>query len=1505
MPDNTNYTISKISDLPKGWKDAFVPSRGGAAAVNSFLQWLRGDKNLSKTAWQVFRQKGLIAGDQTSAYLTERGIEAIEDEEFWMDRDTVVAATEPPVETVKPAEPAAETAGTPRPKRQRLVADIGQPVKITAVQSQGADGANTDPANIGRTGKIVKINRQSYNVELDDGTVIRVKKDNLEAADKPAPKPEAAPAAETSGSGQSEPLDVLERIVADYSKQAAEKEARVEELKQKEEALKAELEQILAAKSGLAPETAEAPTIDIDAITAEVTRQLAAQTAKTAETTETTEDVSTDAIVEAVRAAMAETVAEVVPEVATAAAAAVAATQRERDPEAVAAAQRLKETAQRVNEKLADVGVEKLDLTKPVDTAKAAEAAKQKSGQSMRPPMSKEDQQVRGGERGPGSFSNTGRGARTASGGEQDMLARELMRMLGERFNVNIGLFGRGGKNPPAGMESTGTENDEAAKLQITASKAAVDRILTEQYGTTDVEDAVRIQVVRGMESKAGRAIDRIMRGVQAGRIDDLNLAPAEFELANQLVGYYAPGVTTTYGTLEPRTTGFETGESDAENRAPTAARTVWDFEAVGLGPDEDEEDVTPDELIAGEIADALQAADDTADATADMTDEEGEAVALPETPESQIDETGVEDENAYSENEDLMRQAMTLAAATGAVGAGRAGRRNAVDPNQLTYFDWANVLDYYTDPTLSNAEREQRRLRTENQRPQMQTGRVVGYAKGDEVVLREVADQNPAAYADWTPIYESVTTPSFEQAANYMLGVKPDPRQGTWIDTRFGREFVPNWAPTVQGPRVSPMYGPLAGVGNPNTPAVVEQMYQRMAEPGYTAPEYTAPRYPSVGGRFPAPAAAPAGFDSGLVRPEYGPPRPLDVVDAAGNLKYETGNPALLDVGQPRVSQIPSPVAMPGAVAPTGPLVMPNPPAPPTPAQLDVIEGYTPKTDFGLAGAATLGAALAGGAEDPFNRWRADPTPPYTPVGQTTPMLDGNPLNTSRQPDVRVATAASTPPPTAAPTPQVATSASSASPTRPVMERIVPRSPFATPETPVTLGTRAANQVVDDIDVAGQAAQDRLRNIRLGLEAQAPGGPTGPTGPTGGEAARQAGRNRLADLANRLGVPPSPGTPPPPGTPFNYGDELASFENRMAQINSRIGTPPGGPTGGGPSVAGPMTGRLAGGPSFADRILRGGYTPEALRARMYGPGPGTVPGAGPYKPPIGALKGAKAGAFRFAGPAIAGGIANFVGSRINTPYRPDEEGFDLTDVGQGLESGGTALGLGSIAAGLATGAGLIGTGPAGWALAAGTGLAALYGALQGKKTPDQRIDAVGGALGLDPEMSTTYKNVISAMRESGASDEEVAAMTSQFTQQMISDYQLNRQAATSSTTMSPTQQMALQRDYYQTIQNITADANRYTDAAYAQLGFDPNTMVAQYAGTSNEPFARSLAAIRANAAEYGTAAANQALREPFADYYEYLQSQRMGGYGTAAASQTDLLNALNQQAGYATMAGG
>ena len=264
---------------------------------------------------------------------------------------------------------------------------------------------------------------------------------------------------------------------------------------------------------------------------------------------------------------------------------------------------------------------------------------------------------------------------------------------------------------------------------------------------------------------------------------------------------------------------------------------------------------------------------------------------------------------------------------------------------------------------------------------------------------------------------------------------------------------------------------------------------------------------------------------------------------------------------------------------------------------------------------------------------------------------------------------------------------------------------------------------------------------------------------------------------------------------------------------------------------------------------------------------------------------------------AIGGFGAQLVGNRLNQQFSIDEEGFDSTDVGQGLQAGGQVLGIGGpLTAGL-IGAGIV-SGPVGWGLlAAGTLGAGLYSALQGKKTPSQKIEAVADSLGVDPNVRSQYLNVIDALRESDASDEEI----NQYTQNFISEMMNDNMGAASAPQMSPADQMALQREYFDTIQRINAESNRYSDLAYGQLGLDPNTMADQYAGTSNESLARMLAASRAVGAQYSAALSNQALQQPFADYYQYLQSQ--GGYGAAASSQASMLNMLNQQNGYSALA--
>ena len=379
----------------------------------------------------------------------------------------------------------------------------------------------------------------------------------------------------------------------------------------------------------------------------------------------------------------------------------------------------------------------------------------------------------------------------------------------------------------------------------------------------------------------------------------------------------------------------------------------------------------------------------------------------------------------------------------------------------------------------------------------------------------------------------------------------------------------------------------------------------------------------------------------------------------------------------------------------------------------------------------------------------------------------------------------------------------------------------------------------------------------------------------------------RFDDIGGGRGVPPGGGGVPPGGGGgggFGGGNVPPSGGN----------VPPSGGGGLGP-MYGPGRAQyeaIVNRPTFADRLLRGGRTAAQLRETRFGPGVGALKGAG-----RGLMS---AGSF---GTGLAGFAAGTVGRRLNRPETIDEEGFDVADVGQGLQGAEPVLAFGGPATAAAIGAGLV-TGPVGWGLlAAGTLGAALYGATRGKKTPTQKLDAVASTLGVDSEITSRYRNVLDAMRESGSSDEEVAAQADLFRQQMIQDYQMQEQAA-STPTMSPEQQMALQKEYARRIAEINAESNRYTDLAYQQLGLDPNAGITPYVGTSNEALARQLSATRAAAANYGGALAQQAYTTPFADYYKYLQEQQManaGTYGSSLSAQTDVLNQLG---GMQTMAG-
>lgn len=482
---------------------------------------------------------------------------------------------------------------------------------------------------------------------------------------------------------------------------------------------------------------------------------------------------------------------------------------------------------------------------------------------------------------------------------------------------------------------------------------------------------------------------------------------------------------------------------------------------------------------------------------------------------------------------------------------------------------------------------------------------------------------------------------------------------------------------------------------------------------------------------------------------------------------------------------------------------------------------------------AATLGASLVGATRDEI---------PSMPKAQNpTRMLDGNPLISSLQPDPRVATSA--PPSTVTATPQAATStgappASGGEP--PVIRRIVPTSPFAPTET--TLGSRASRQVLSDVDAANQAAQDRLRDIRLNLEAS----------DDVGEAVRQGARNRISDLASRLGTPPSPGTPPPPGTPFDYADELASFEDRMAQINSRIGGPGGG----------------------------GGGVPPTLAQRARGFGRGLMTPAS-------------------IGVGLAGFGAGLAAEKLDTPYTPDVEGVDTADIGQGLRSVAPVLSFGGPLAAGAIGAGLV-SGPIGWGILGAAALgSAIWGATRGKKTPTEKLSSAGKALGLSDEQIGRYTSQVEAMREYGVDDEMMATAQQGLFEQMMSEAE--QPGGSSGLNLTPEQELAFQKQYAESLAAINAESEQSIDEAYRVMGLDPYAVISPQ--DPNAMYARSLQGLRASKRNLGSAMAQQALYTPIEDVIAAREARRLQalgldqttGYGTATQDQLNQL--LGRQA--------
>lgn len=271
----------------------------------------------------------------------------------------------------------------------------------------------------------------------------------------------------------------------------------------------------------------------------------------------------------------------------------------------------------------------------------------------------------------------------------------------------------------------------------------------------------------------------------------------------------------------------------------------------------------------------------------------------------------------------------------------------------------------------------------------------------------------------------------------------------------------------------------------------------------------------------------------------------------------------------------------------------------------------------------------------------------------------------------------------------------------------------------------------------------------------------------------------------------------------------------------------------------------------------------------------------------------------RVGGPATVAGLA---GMGIETLDPEDEEGFELTDVGQGLSGAGIGATLGAVGAGIAG----IASGPAGWiALGAGA-LGGLWNALRGHgDSPEERFAKVKeaadkGGLPWDADDQMKVESLRELYIAQGASEEEAATRVANLVAQAAEQYlmsQINGEGAAAQQ-MTPELYMALQAQY----QKALADSQAY----YGNI-MDTNT-AAQLQSLSqiSDPSLRtSLAGMTSAARERSayTAWASQlaALTAPTLQMYNdeierENQLARSGGT-VGATSLGDVLTAAQQQA--------
>lgn len=312
-----------------------------------------------------------------------------------------------------------------------------------------------------------------------------------------------------------------------------------------------------------------------------------------------------------------------------------------------------------------------------------------------------------------------------------------------------------------------------------------------------------------------------------------------------------------------------------------------------------------------------------------------------------------------------------------------------------------------------------------------------------------------------------------------------------------------------------------------------------------------------------------------------------------------------------------------------------------------------------------------------------------------------------------------------------------------------------------------------------------------------------------------------------------------------NLGGFGTSEPMNFASAAARQTVPPAGA---GQSFAdltatGDVLANAAGGAAGA---ARGGFTGalNALPTKI-------IPGAGRF-----------AGLARGALPALPGLAASMIGGQI-VEHNPDTEGFDVADVGQGLQSGGLIASIGAPAA-VALGAGPVGWGVLG-AVALGAGI---YSALQGKEDPQDRMNKVVAAaqkMGLpwDDSDQRRLEGTYDMLIAQGIPEEDAAAEVAQQVVTAAQSYDPNAAAGQ----MTPELYMALQGQY----QKALADSQAY----YGNIADTATQSRLQELGQQNlAPSERTTLAGMTNAARERsayTAWASQlaALSAPTLDMYQ------------------------------------